>query len=226
MTDEELEEVIGDCPILYHMAERDSWQSIEKSGLLSTTALLDKYGVSGTDRDKVESARRPASVVLQKEPLGRAVVRDQSPMDDSGLLRCLQDGLLPQDWYRLLNNKVFFWLTRPRLLRLLNAGNYRSEEHDVLLLDTAPLISACKESIWFCPINSGSTKPFPHPRGNTTFSRIPNYPYAMWKKEKKRPRGERVVELAIDYSVPDVKKFVRRVVRMKGNDDLQVLWER
>lgn len=226
MTDEELEELIGDCPTLYHMAERDSWPSIEKDGLLSTTALLDRYSISGTDRDKIESSRRPTSVVLHEKDLGRAVVRDQSPMDDSGLSRCLQDGLLPQDWYRILNNKVFFWLTRPRLLRLLKAGNYRNEEHDVLLLDSAALISAYKESIWFCPINSGSTKPFPHPRGNATFSRIPNYPYAMWKKEKRRPRGERVVELAVDYSVPNVREFVRRVVRMKGEDDLQLLWEK
>ncbi|MCA6108973.1 DUF7002 family protein [Bradyrhizobium cenepequi] len=225
MTDAELEELIDDCPTLYHMAERGSWLSIEKYGLLSTTALLDQYEISGEARDVIEAERRSNSVALQKEGIGRAIVRDQFPMDGKGLVRCLQDGLQPQDWYRLLNSKVFFWLTRSRLLRLLNAGNYRNEEHDVLQLDAAPLIGTYKEKIWFCPINSGCTKPFPHPRGKTTFSRIPDYPYAMWK-ERRRPRGERVVELAVDYSVPDVKSFVKRVVRMKGNDELQTLWEK
>ena len=222
VTDAELEELIGDCPTLYHMAERQSWPSIEKYGLLSTTAILDQYKMSGAKRDEIELARRPDSVVLESEEIGRVVVRDQSSMDDSGLFRCLQDGLQPIDWYRLLNGESF-WLTRPRLLRLLNAGNYRNEEHDVLQLDTASLISAYKEKIWFGPINSGSTKPFPHPRGNSTFQRIANYPYADWRK--KRPRGERVVELCVDYSVPDITRFVRRVVRMKGNDELNTVFE-
>src|SRR6202030_2530970 len=119
-------------------------------------------------------------------------------------------------WYRLLNGKVFFWLTHARLLRLLNAGTYRSEEHDVLELETSPLVAAYKDNIWFCPMNSGCTKPFPHARGKGTFQRISDYPYAAWKT--KRSRGERVVELAVDYAVPDIGKFVRRVVRMKGND--------
>ena len=182
VTDAELQELIGDCPTLYHMAEAGSWPLIDKYGLLSTTALLDQYGISGEARDAVEAARRPASVPLEKQEIGRAVVRDQSPMDDQGLVRCLQDGLQPIDWYRLLNKKVFFWLTRSRLLKLLNAGNYRNEEHDVLQLDTASLVAAYKEKIWLCSINSGSTKPFPHPRGNNTFNRIQNYPYSIWKK--------------------------------------------
>jgi hypothetical protein len=110
------------------------------------------------------------------------------------------------------------------LLRLLNAGNYRNEEHDVLELETAPLIEAYKEKIWFCPINSGTTKPFPHPRGNSTFSRIADYPYSNWKE--KRARGERVVELAVDHSIPDVKNFAKRVVRMKSDDELRIIWER
>jgi hypothetical protein len=119
---------------------------------------------------------------------------------------------------------VFFWLTHARLLRLLNAGNYRNEEHDVLELSTAPLIAAYKDKIWFCPINSGSTKPFPHPRGKSAFTRISDYPYSAWK-EKKRPAGERVVELAVDYAVPDVANFVKRVVRMKGKDEIETIFQ-
>ncbi len=33
-------------------------------------------------------------------------------MDDRSLRRCLQDGLGPEDWCRLLNGRVFFWLSR------------------------------------------------------------------------------------------------------------------
>ena len=45
MTETELEELLSDCPTLYHMAEDRSWPSIRHRGLLSTTALLDLYGV-------------------------------------------------------------------------------------------------------------------------------------------------------------------------------------
>lgn len=223
VTEAELNELIGHCPTLYHMAERNSWPLISKHGLLSTTALLDLYAVAGAERHSIESERRPKSVPIEREDLGQAVIRDQFPMDDKGLVRCLEDGLSPQDWYRLLNAKVFFWLTRPRLLRLLNAGTYRREEHDVLEIETAPLVAEYKKQIWFCPINSGCTKPYPHPRGENTFQRISEYPYAVWTK--KRPRGERVVELAVDYGVPDILNFVRRVVRMHGNSEIAVVYD-
>jgi len=205
------------------MAERRSWPSISQNGLLSTTALLDRYKITGARREALEARRRPNNIALERAGLGRAVLRDQLPMDDKGLSRCLQDGLSPEAWYQLLNAKVFFWLTRSRLLRLLNAGTYRDEEHDVLELDARSLIAAYREKIWFCPMNSGCTKPFPHPRGKSTFQRIPDYPYAHWRA--RRPRGERVVEVAVDYAVIGIQKFVRRVVRMKGNDEIAVLFE-
>jgi hypothetical protein len=151
VTEAELGQLLDDCPTLYHMAQRQSWPKIRKHGLLSTTALLDRYGLTGVKRQSIEAQRRPISVTLEREDLGRAVIRDQSPMDDNGLVRCLQDGLSPQDWYRLLNSKVFFWLTRARLLRLLNAGTYRSEEHDVLELEASQLVTAYKDRILlFC----------------------------------------------------------------------------
>jgi hypothetical protein len=222
VTDAELEELLADCPTLFHMAERGSWPSIRRHGLLSTTALLDRFAVFGAERISVEARRRPKSVTLTQPGLGHAVVRDQLPMDDTGLTRCLQDGLSPEAWYRLLNGKVFFWLTRDRLLRLLNAGAYRAREHDVLELDAMRLVRAYAEAIWFCPMNSGCTKPIPHPRGESTFQRIAEYPYAEWKT--KRKRGERVVELAVDYAIPEVAKFVSRVSRMRGEEELEVLF--
>jgi Family of unknown function (DUF7002) len=222
VTEGELAELLNDCPSLFHMAERDSWPSIREQGLLSTTALLDRYQIAGEPRAAIESKRRPANVLLEGKGLGRAVVRDQLPMDDKGLVRCLQDGLSPEDWYRTLNSKVFFWFTRERLLRLLTAGTYRMQEHDVLEIKAKPLIEAYREKLWFCPINSGCTKPFPHPRGRKTFQRLPHYPYEEWKR--KRKTGERIVELAVDYAVPDVARFVVRVVRMKASYELAVLF--
>ncbi len=221
MTDEELDELLSACPTLFHMAERGSWPSIKAHGLLSASALLDLYAIEGAAREAIESQRRSGGVALQHPSLGRAVIRDQLPMDDASLARCLRNGFAPRDWYGLLNGKVFFWLTRRRLLRLLAARPYRDGQHDVLEIDAASLVRAHHDRICLSPINSGCTRPFPQPRGLDTFRRIADYPYAAWRA--KRPRGERVVELAVDHAVPDIAAHVRRVVRMKGESEVAVL---
>lgn len=223
MTPEELDELLSDCPVLYHMAEHGSWPSIRDRGLLSTSALLDLYEVQGKERIRVEAERRPEGVPLVHAKLPRAVIRDQIPMDDKGLQRCLPRHISPSDWYRLLNKRVFFWLTRGRLLRLLDAGAYREKVHDVIHVDTQSLVSAYRDKIWLCPMNSGCTKPMPHRRDENTFLRIPEYPYSVWRT--KRKMGERVVELAIDYAVPNISDFVTRVVEMRGSRELRTLYE-
>lgn len=225
MTDAERAELIRDCPTLYHMAERGSWPSIQRHGLLSTSALLDLYDVQGARREAIEGCRRPEGVFIEHPVLGRAAIRDQKPMDDAGLRMCLLDGLTPEDWYRWLNGRVFFWLTRERLLRLLNARPYREAEHDVLELDTASLVAAHRPAIRLSPINSGTTKPFPSTaskRGRETFLPIAEYPYARWRAQG-RKAGERAVELTVDYAVPDAARFVRRVVAMRGGTVTEVI---
>ena len=221
MTEQELEELIADSPILYHMAERGSWASIRERGLQSTSALLDLYSVNGVERRKIEQEHRPSSIEVTADGLPRAVIRDQIPMSDAGLRRCLPTDLEPSDWYRILNSKAFFWLSEERLHKLTGARAYRDYEHDVLEVNTRSLIEAHRETIWLCPINSGCTKPMPRERDESVFARIPDYPYSYWRS--KRRRGERVVELAVDYAVPDIRKHVRRVVIKKCRDVVSVI---
>jgi hypothetical protein len=219
---EELKELVADCPTLYHMAELGSWPSIQERGLLSTSALLDLYEKEGKERYSIEEARRDKSVVLKGANLPPAVVRDQLPMTDAGLLRCLPKHISPSDWYKMLNQKTFFWLTTDRLRRLLNAGTYRNKAHDVLEVTTQGILDNYFDKIWFCPMNSGNTKPVPHPRDDKTFLRIPDYPYSDWKP--KRARGDRVVEFAVDCGIPDIAKFVTRVVEMQGNKVKRIIY--
>jgi hypothetical protein len=145
-------------------------------------------------------------------------------MDDSGLRRCLQDNLQPSDWYRLLNSRVFFWLSKQRLHRLLNAAAYREKEHDVLELDAAPIVEKHLNDIRLAPINTGCTKPMPHPRGLETFQTVNDYPYDYWRS--RRPKWDCVTELAVVRGVPEVAPYVRRVVVMKGEEVISTLWER
>lgn len=216
MTEEELNELIIDCPRAYHMAERGAWKGIRERGLLSTSALLDMYGMVGPARRAIEAERRAACIPVNAPGMPEAVIRDQLPMDDAGLRRCLPEEISPADWYQFLNRKVFFWLTEDRLWKLTGAKAYRDTEHEVLVVDTKSLIERYRDKIWLCPINSGCTKPMPHPRDYDTFLRIGDYPYAYWRS--KRKKGERVVELCVDHSVPDILNLIEEVYVVKDRD--------
>ena len=222
MTDQELEELITDCPVLFHMAERGSWEAIEERGLLSTSAILDLYSIQGIDRARIERTHRSSGVEVNAEGLPRAVIRDQIPMSDAGLRRCLPTHMSPADWYEILNSKTFFWLTEDRLHRMMCAKPYRNHEHEVLEVHTRSLVEAHREVIWLCPINSGCTRPNLRKRDESLFARIAEYPYSYWRK--RRRRGERVVELAVDYAVRDIHKHVRRVLVKKGKEVVSLIW--
>jgi hypothetical protein len=224
VTDAELESVMVSHPVLYHMAELGSWSGIRTHGLLSTTALLDLYGYSGEERERIESGRRRENITIRQDELGTAVVRDQKPMSDAALARCLQDNLAPGDWYRLLNARVFFWLTEERLVRLLRAKPYAELAHDVLLLDTRAIVQRYRASITLAPINTGSTVYKPQPRGRNTFSTIDEYPYSFWHS---RRRGrDPIVELAVLGGVPDVISYTLRVEQRRGSEVIKTVWSR
>lgn len=199
---------------LFHMAEVGTWPAIRARGLMSTTAALDHYGVAGIDRSSFEAEHRPEKVQLG---MGEDVIvlRDQKPMSPHRLAMGLENGITPSEWYRLLNSKVFMWAEERRLLGLLNARDYRGLEHDVLTIDTASLLSVHEARIWLCPMNSGNTFPIPHRRGTNTFRRIADYPV----KTSGAPVKE-VVEVVVDYSIPDIATHVVEVRRMKGNNVL------
>lgn len=204
------------------MAEEGSWPSIRKQGLLSTTALLDVWDVSQEERYAIESILRPNSAVIQNPLFGKAVVRDQRPMNEKNVRKVLED-MKPEEWYLSLNRKVFFWVRLQRLLGLLNARAYKSRKHVVLLVDTNSLVTEHKDRIWLSPINSGSTIYGNGKRGSKTFKRIDDYQY---EDERKRRGENAIVELAVDYSVPDIESHVIRVEEWFGPNRTSILWQR
>jgi hypothetical protein len=205
------------------MAEAGTWPSIQQRGLLSTSALLDLYGVEGEDRRRIESCLRKKSVTIPHDIYGPAVIRDQKPMSESALKKCLK-GMTPTQWYRLLNSKVFFWLTAERVTRLLSARAYRDREHTVLTIDTAMLLERHEAEVTLSPINSGSTVYNPQPRGADTFQTLTNYPFDVWRK--KRGRKNAIAELAVAHEVRDISEMVVRVERRKKSRVLEVIYER
>lgn len=202
MTPDDLEELIADCPRLYHMASRGAYAGIARHGLLSTLAVLDLYGIGEPERTHIALRHRQETIELNDPILGRVTIRDQKPMDDKGLIRALPPTISPSDWYARLNSLVFFWMSEKRVDKLSKAKAYRNDEHELLIFDTRSIIDAYRKNIWLCPANSGSTKPMPWKRDFDIFRRIEDYDYSYWRQG--RSRGERVVELCIDYAATKI----------------------
>ena len=192
------------------MAEDGSWVSILEHGLLSTSALLSKWECSSAERERLESQWRK-----QKEPIyhpvyGKAVIRDQKVMPPGDLELCLLEDLTPQDWYRFINRKIFFWATWERLEWFLAAQAYQNQPHLVITVSTKALVVRYTERITLTDRNTGSTlfrkeyRTGPRPRGKGTFRAIEDYPdYTVG----------RIVELAVDDGVPDIANVTVSVAK-------------
>jgi hypothetical protein len=215
------DDLVAHFPRLYHMAEANTWESVQRHGLLSTSALLDTFDINGKQRFLIESCHRPQCVVVSHPKRGTAVIRDQKPMSDKALNKCLE-GMAPREWYETLNRRVFFWLSRQRLLRLLSARAYRGRKHCVLTLDTSLLLERHLPRITLSPINSGCTIPNPQPRGPRTFLSVASYDFEYWAKKRKPDQA--IVELAVEYAVHDITEVAIRVDQMQGNELLETLW--
>lgn len=188
------------------MAAFGSWPSIQRHGLLSTSALLDLFEVEADRRDAIESRKRPESVVITHPQHGTATIRDQKPLHDSMLRHCLRGHVSPEDWHRLLNSRVFFWVDEQRLNDLRGARAYRRQRQTVIFADTRKLVERYAARIRLTHINTGATRSVRHFRDLSTFKTIEEFD------------RRKVVELTIDWSVPDVAEFVLRVEEIGGPD--------
>jgi len=203
-----IEELVEEYPRLYHMAEDGSWASIKRYGLLSTSALLTLYKYSGIRREQIESEWRPEKVAISCDGLDDAVIRDQKPMRPHELEKCLLGGMTPKEWYRLINGMTFFWVKwSPSVEWFLGGREYCNTVNLIITVNTGALLARHESRVTLSGINSGSTYfneqryTKPRQRGRGTFKRISDHhlPY--------------VVELAVEYSVPDIADFTISVAR-------------
>jgi hypothetical protein len=208
------EELWTRYPTLFHMAEAGSWPSIKRHGLLSTESLLDLFAINGRRRTDIMTRRRPTSVVIEHPVHGRAIIRDQKPLSEAKLAACLLDDLTPAQWLKMLNTKVFFWVAPERLRDLRRARAYRQHRQLVLRVDARKLLEVYANQVVLSDRNTGTTSPFAHPRGRNTFLRI---------HENGR---RRIVELAIEGGIADIRRYVIRAEEIGGAGPDAVLFER
>jgi len=216
------DEFVALHPLLFHIAEGGSWESIKKFGLESTSALLDRFGVSGQERDTIESRRRDRMRALNHEKYGTVMIRDQSPISESKLAQCLND-MTTAEWYRMLNGYVFLWPSCERRDRML--ASYEDRQHDVLTIDSQKLLALYQEKIMLSPINSGNTQYDPAKRGRWTFVPFGQCRFSDWRRRKRKKPEDVIAEVTLPYRLLEVEVVVRRVESYSGSQRSATIWE-
>jgi hypothetical protein len=219
----ERDELVRLYPRLYHMAAPDAWPQIVRHGLLSTDALLNLFEVAEPQRTELLTRRRAASVTISHPEHGTAVVRDNLPLSESKLAAALTDMTVEQ-WLRLLNSKVFFWLQRERVDRLLHARAYRNNSHLVITVDTQLLLDHIgDDSVTLSRINTGSTAYLAAPRGSDTFKQIGGYshPPRRWALKS----SSDIAELSVAGTIANIVAVAVRA-DLHTPDSVRQVWKR
>ena len=195
----------------YHLADAENWPAIQREGLLSAAALMARSKVAAATR------HRDGNVTL---PCG-ALIRDQRPMPPPALARCLDPGLTPQDWYGLVNAKVFFWLDDDRLARHTAACARRPQL--VMVIDLARLLARHGERAYLTPFNVGNARRRAAARGRRTFVPLAAWHETRWRSEAPAGQAPRAAthppaELAIEGTVPDIMSFVVEIRTLPQRD--------
>jgi hypothetical protein len=199
----------------YHLVDERNWSSIQAHGLLSTKRLA---AASGYDLQQLR-LHRARGLIL---PSGIRI-RDQSPMPPAVLGKYLQDGLSPEDWYDLLNSKVFFWLDPDRLNRQRSACGDAPQR--VLVIDAVRMLEKHGGRAAVTPINTGNAMRAAAPRGLSTFVPWVRWTSDGWESEKVgrtagRPANHKPVELTIEDGVEDIMDHVIEMIPIGAGQTL------
>lgn len=188
-------------PTLWHLADEQSWPSIQRNGLLSTQELLRRWQVPVAEADVLLSQRRASPVLLDDPEHGMAVLRDQHPLSEDRLAPVLTSGMDVEGWLRMLNGFVFFFPSKAGVQTLYAA--YSDRPAVVIQVRTRTLVAEHDARIRLAGINTGNTMRRPAPRGPDTFLSIRRYDHTKRK----------VQEVAVMEAVTDLSDHLMSVER-------------
>lgn len=149
----EIKKFIQDRPYLYHLTSKENAQNIiNERRLFSTNKLIDLS--DNIENQKIKRERRIGHIEIK---IGDKtyLLRDQRPISELALSKCLTDNWKVADFLEHLNNRVFMWPTLDRLWRHYN--RYDKENPVILRFPSIEIISLNPHAK-FCRLNSGATR--------------------------------------------------------------------
>lgn len=172
----DIEKFIEYTPYLYHLTSLQNAKRIISEGkLYSANALID----ASDDKKNKEIKRRKrfshqALIIKGSE----VFLRDQRPISEVALAKCLTDNWAVADFLFFLNDRVFTWPNLNRLERHYN--RYKDEGPVIFRFSTKEMIEA-NPHVKFARLNTGATRANSYlggkapERGKQTFQRAEEY---------------------------------------------------
>lgn len=172
----EIAKFINIRPYLYHLTFAENVSKIlEHKKLFSANKIM---GMSSNNNFIREKRTSHIPIIIGDKTYW---LRDQQPISEKALAKCLTNNWTCNDFFEHLNNRVFTWPTLDRLKRHFN--RYCYEKPLILRFDTA-LSLELNSHVEFCRLNSGATRAnsflggIPPFRGIDTFVSSENYFYS------------------------------------------------
>jgi hypothetical protein len=176
----EINKFIEKHPFVYHLTNKNNLQQIINCGsLFSTNYLIDKS--KKAEYLPIKRQKRPKHYELEIDGV-IYFIRDQQPISEKALSKCLTHNWICADFYEHLNNRVFMWPNLDRLWRHFN--RYKNENPIILRFDTFSILQKNKNAK-FCRLNSGATRANsflggkPPARGIDTFQSAEEYTFSI-----------------------------------------------
>lgn len=172
----DLDKFIVQKPYLYHLTYKENLESIFKTGTLYSAEYLFK--LSGDSKaQRYITTKRVEKIKINVEGF-EIIIRDQHPISEVALEKCLTDGWTCSDYFKCLNKRIFMWSDQNRLQR--HYDRYKKEKPSILKLETRNIIGL-NSHVKFSRINSGATRPNSYlggiapMRGKDTFLQAENF---------------------------------------------------
>jgi hypothetical protein len=142
---------------LYHLTSSENATNIlATKTLFSANTLID---MTGDDLlQNIKQVRRPShqTIIIGDD---RFYLRDQRPISELALSKCLSNDWNVSDFLFHLNERVFMWPTLNRLWK--HFKRYEQENPTIFRFSTREILEA-NPHVKFCRLNSGATRPNSH----------------------------------------------------------------
>jgi hypothetical protein len=162
------DDFVARFPNLWHATFPGGWDGIQQSGLRPSLDLLTAAG-----REGEASELREEQVTLSL-PEGEAVLRAQTPnrKDPAPYL----DGITAEEWYRLLNGRSYFYVSRDDVDKMVAASLELGIAQDVATFQTRRLLTPVVDQVQVATVNATT---FPRAsgavRGPGTFQALADF---------------------------------------------------
>lgn len=176
----DLGKFIDYAPYIYHLTSPQNAKRIIKEGkLYSANALIDMTDDAKDKEIKRQKRFTHRSLLIDGTEV---LLRDQRPISEIALAKCLTDNWTVADFLFFLNERVFMWPNLNRLKRHYN--RYKNENPVIFRFATKEMIEA-NPHVKFARLNTGATRANSYlggrapERGLQTFLKAENYIFSI-----------------------------------------------